>query len=54
MYRCDPCKKAHLVNDGERVPLIITSTSIYKWFDKVTDHDFRLHVDYIQIPGSKI
>ena len=42
------------MNDGERVPLILTSTSIYKWFEKVSGQDFKMHVDYIQIPGSKI
>ena len=28
--------------------------SMYKWFKKLDQYNFGLHVDYIQIPGAKI
>ena len=54
-YKCIPCKKVHMVNEGERVPLILSSTSIFKWFEKAPSTEFEMmHVDYIQIYGAKI
>ena len=43
----------HLVRDGERVPLILTSNAIYKWWESEKRQD-DMHVDYIQIPGATV
>ena len=53
MYKCTPCKKMHLVRDAERVPIIVTSNSIYKWWEMEKRQD-GMHVDYIQIPGATV
>ena len=53
LYSCKPCKKMHLVRDGERVALILTSNSIYKWWETEKRQD-DMHIDYIQIPGATV
>ena len=53
LYQCKPCKKLHLIRDAERVPLIVTSTAIYKWWETETKLD-ELHIEYIQIPGASV
>ena len=36
------------------MPLIVTSTSIYKWWETENDRLDGLHIEYIQIPGASI
>ena len=53
-YRCVPCKKTHMIRDGERIVLILSSSQLYKWFTNMDGCVKVLHVDNLQIAGTRI
>ena len=48
IYACEPCKRRHHIREGERIPLIATSGTMYRWFVNY-EKPVIFHIEYEQI-----